>query len=208
MENTEQLEKKLRNMNYRDRLNAIADDLNSGQDRFRAIGSQQLAELAGLTPPPLDDCWTRIYYTSHQNFDDLVLNHDEEIVFRFAAEYLKGKADAAIVEQVKDALAHYEDGDYEVDVSFLTSKEKELIEFGFMERELDELGGGYVVARTCIGSPKGVELWFEGDIEDDGECLCIRTPYDHRDGRFTDTGPVTEEVIQIPWNDNFSDAVH
>jgi hypothetical protein len=195
-------------MSYRDRLNAIADDLTSGNDKYRDIEPYRFAELAGLTPPPLDDGWTHIYYTNHQDFDELVINQDAEIVFRCAAEYLKGKVDVAILTKVEDALSHYENGNHEVDISFLTSKEKKLIELGFMEQELHELDAPFVVARTCIGSPKGVELWFEGDIEDDGECLCVRTPYDYRDGEFIDTGPASEEVIQRPWNENFSDAIH
>jgi hypothetical protein len=208
MENIELLENQLRDMNYRDRLNAIADDLISGKDRYCAIDPHQLAEFAGLTPPPLDDSWTRIYYANRMGFEELIDNHDAEIVFRYAAQYLKGKVDAAMLARVEDTLVQYENGNYGVDISFLTAKEKELIEVCFMERELDELDGGYVVARTCIGSPKGVELWFEGDIEDDGDCIEIRTPYDYRDGKFTNTGPITEAVLQVPWGDNFSDAVH
>ena len=94
-----------------------------------------------------------------------------------------------------------------MDISFLTPEEKKLIETALMEEELKD-GEPFVVARTCIGSPKGVELWFEGDIEDDGDCIHVRTPYDYRDGKFTDVGPVTEEVVHVPWNDNFSDAIH
>ena len=136
MKNTKLLENELLNMSYRDRLNAIADDLTSGNDKYRDIEPYRFAELAGLTPPPLDDGWTHIYYIPHQDFDELVINQDAEIVFRCAAEYLKGKVDVAILTKIEDALSHYENGNHEVDISFLTSKEKKLIELGFMEQEL------------------------------------------------------------------------
>ena len=31
-----------------------------------------------------------------------------------------------------------------------------------------------------------IDLLFEGEIEDDGECYSLKTPYDHRDGKFLD----------------------
>lgn len=66
------------------------------------------------------------------------------------------------------------------------------VDVALIENELDELGGGWVIVRTCLVSPNEFELWFEGDIEDDGECIHIRTPYDYRDGKFCDIGPVHE----------------
>jgi hypothetical protein len=41
-------------------------------------------------------------------------------------------------------------------------------------------------ARHSVVSLSGDELPLEGDIEDDGDCIDLRTPYDFRDGRFTD----------------------
>jgi hypothetical protein len=43
----------------------------------------------------------------------------------------------------------------------------------------------------CLGhcsvtSPSGAKLQFEGEIEDDGHCITLRTPYDKRAKRFVD----------------------
>jgi hypothetical protein len=45
MENVELLENELPDMNYRDRLNAIADDLISGKDKYRAISPHYAEEI-------------------------------------------------------------------------------------------------------------------------------------------------------------------
>ena len=39
---------------------------------------------------------------------------------------------------------------------------------------------------SSVTTESGFELAFEGDIEDDGACLGLRTPYDYRDGNFVD----------------------
>jgi hypothetical protein len=39
------------------------------------------------------------------------------------------------------------------------------------------------------------ELWFEGDIEDDGSCIDLRGPYDGADG----SGRDSLEWISLDW---------
>lgn len=42
------------------------------------------------------------------------------------------------------------------------------------------------IARCSVESASGAVLEFEGDVEDDGACINLRTPYDKRAKRFTD----------------------
>lgn len=70
---------------------------------------------------------------------------------------------------------------------FLTNEERDHLEGAIaMENlELNMSNGICCVARYSIPAPGGI-LPFEGDIEDDGHCITLRTPYDDRDGRFKD----------------------
>ena len=46
-----------------------------------------------------------------------------------------------------------------------------------------------------------IELWFEGSIEDDGGCIELMSPYDHRDGRFSVVSPISDEWSSASWKD-------
>ncbi len=72
------------------------------------------------------------------------------------------------------------------DFHFLTPGERELLEeaIGTEELEANQSNGLGCIARYSIETASGYSLSFEGDIEDDGTCITLRTPYDYRDGKF------------------------
>jgi hypothetical protein len=72
--------------------------------------------------------------------------------------------------------------------SFLTRSERSSIEDAIAERQLEanESNGMCCLGHCSVKSPSGAELQFEGDIEDDGQCITLRTPYDKRAKRFVD----------------------
>jgi len=70
--------------------------------------------------------------------------------------------------------------------SFLHEHERRVLEHAIAERQLksNELNGICCIARYSIETPSGDKLEFEGDVEDDGVCIYLRTPYDKRANRF------------------------
>ena len=72
--------------------------------------------------------------------------------------------------------------------SFLTNGERSRLEKAIAEEQMEanESNGMNCIARCSVESDSGMVLEFEGDIEDDGACIHLRTPYDKRAKRFTD----------------------
>ena len=73
-------------------------------------------------------------------------------------------------------------------LSFLTRSERSAIEDAIAERQLEanESNGMCCLGHCSVTSPSGAELQFEVEIEDDGHCITLRTPYDKRAKRFVD----------------------
>ena len=71
-------------------------------------------------------------------------------------------------------------------LNFLTKVEKQTIVRLHMEREAKDPGGSRLNAYYYIDAPDGRTLTFEALIDDDGGCVDLQTPYDERDGKFTD----------------------
>jgi hypothetical protein len=69
---------------------------------------------------------------------------------------------------------------------FLTKNEKEKIEQLYMEKEANDISGSYKLEYYTIKAPGGKKLTFEISIGDSGDPFDLKTPYDERDGRFTD----------------------
>lgn len=72
--------------------------------------------------------------------------------------------------------------------SFLTRRERSDIEKAIAARELEanQSNGMCCLGHYFVTSQSGAELQFEGDIEDDGHCITLRTPYDKQANRFVD----------------------
>jgi hypothetical protein len=69
-----------------------------------------------------------------------------------------------------------------------------IIEDAIQTDELDQVGGGAVIARRSIQGSGEHELCFKAFIEDDGGCVDLKNPCDKRDGNFTDlTDCMTKE---------------
>ena len=80
------------------------------------------------------------------------------------------------------------DGKKEFDLSILTEKERDLIEVAIQEAKMENSDECRTIATFSVEVGEDQELCFEGDIESDGDCITLRTPYDNRDGGFADTG--------------------
>jgi len=72
------------------------------------------------------------------------------------------------------------------EIMALTDEERERIQDDDAQEDMDELGSQTVIAHYTVLASDGRELEFEAVIEDDGYCITLLGPYDHRDGRFAD----------------------
>ena len=88
---------------------------------------------------------------------------------------------------LETAFAKLEEEADELSFDFLTAKERAVVEDTIAQDRLEgvQSNGMNCVACYCV-KRRRIELLFEGVIEDDGTCLDLKTPYDHRDGKFLD----------------------
>lgn len=98
--------------------------------------------------------------------------------------------EAVSAERFQQLLKHSEPLDESDDPSFafLTKGERSRLEEAIAENQMEanESNGMNCIARCSVESDSGAVLEFEGDVEDDGACINLRTPYDKRAKRFTD----------------------
>jgi hypothetical protein len=98
--------------------------------------------------------------------------------------------EAVSAERFQQLLKHSEPLDESDDPSFafLTKGERSRLEDAIAEKQMEanESNGMNCIARCSVESDSGAVLEFEGDVEDDGACINLRTPYDKRAKRFTD----------------------
>ena len=97
---------------------------------------------------------------------------------------------AVTAERFQQLLKHSEPLDESDDPSFafLTKVERSRLEDAIAEKQMEanESNGMNCIASCSVESASGAVLEFEGDVEDDGACINLRTPYDKRAKRFTD----------------------
>ena len=211
----EALLSRLKALPMKERIRTVAEDVRSGRDRFSEIHPQDLAEALGVPDAdnprlgwqhltyarrrPLEDhAWQ--HCSAHDVFELLMNNRRlakdgrnlRKLLSMERVSILKS-AFKAQDEQMRDAIEavmnrQAKKGEVRNwDFGFLAWKEKGLIERALAEWELDSLmdDGMNRIARFYVEVGDGRRLGFEADIEDDGACIDLRTPYDERDRGFT-----------------------
>ena len=167
------------------RRNAIAKDVRSRSPRYRSIPAHDLAEALGIPEPwKPGDGWTFTRYARLMTVEEYAMYNSP------ASEVIYMIEDSLDPERLEELIRLSEPLD---DVekpcfSFLTRSERSSIEDAIAERQLEanESNGMCCLGHCSVKSPSGAELRFEGDIEDDGHCINLRTPYDKRAKRFVD----------------------
>jgi hypothetical protein len=168
------------------RLQAVADDVELRRDEFRKIEPHELAELLEVpSPSSPDGNWSATAYVPREPLAEYVEHNSPnyEII-----HYLEGKIDQERFYTLDDEATKVAEGKKDkFDLSLLTLDEQRLIEDAIMDETLRMTGGPRVIATYDLTVPNSNRtLSFEGDIEDDGGCIDLRTPYDERDGKFVD----------------------
>lgn len=176
-----------------ERREAVALDLRQENPRFHVIPPHNLAEALGVPDPwqPGSD-WSFICHVPVLSLETLV---DSGVSASELVDLLDGAVPVARFLQLQ---GQFEPSD-ESDVSgfhVLSESERRHIEESFAKKTLEACAenGMNCIARCTVVSVTGAELEFEADIEDDGACVHLRTPYDRIASGFTDlSGCITSE---------------
>lgn len=172
-------------MDEEDRAYAIADDLKSGQGRYRQIDAESLAEALGVPEPGgIDgDRWLHFSYIQKLPASALLADDaDLEAILVFAEQLLPPERYEAL------ALATGQ-GSAPALEEFLTREEDAAIGAAFARDRLtsgmrDSLSG---YSHYWVRVNKDDALGFETRVCDWGEVSYFLGPYDYADGEFTDT---------------------
>jgi hypothetical protein len=162
------------------RIAAIAEDVRSKKDQYRGIDPHELAELLGIdTSRHPDRDWDFIRFQRRVPFEEIVSVGDGPLwMYR-----LKECVDFARYAEIEAEADAVYDEKKELNSEFLTAPEKRTIEQWWMQEKLSD--GGTLLAFFNVRASNGDILKFEAFIEDDGGCIELKTPYDERDGLFT-----------------------
>jgi|GEM_PF-2819895 len=163
------------------RVAAVAADFDSGADRFAEVDPYRLAELLGLHPEEFE---CRTLYGPRVSLDDY-----SDPVHYFLAP-LEGKVPQTRISELTKRSEAYEKGEVESDAE-LSPSEIRIIEDSLSDEQLED-GGGWIVAQQTIESASGVELEFQAEIGDGGECFGCYGPYQIRDGKEADVEDLAE----------------
>lgn len=168
------------------RIQAVVDDVSARTDKFRKIEPHDLAEALEVPQPwsPSSSDWSFTRAVRKLSLEEYAgLSSVPEVFERLSL--IKDKLPAERFQYLDQYLdLNNEQADFDV----LTAEERALLAEAIAWGELEAAAavGMNCFARYSVVSPSGDKLQFEGDIEDDGDCIDLRTPYDFRDGRFTD----------------------
>jgi hypothetical protein len=181
----EQAEAFLENLPLEDRIRAVGEDVYSKRNKFAKLDVFVLADLLEVPDPdrPGDD-WSRSVYAEKRTLEeyiDLDSGLAEEL-----ADMLPSSTSPNRAEIVREKCEAYLAGEID-SLDFLNDQERECLIEQLGERDLQSMMDNGIggVATYCV-SDDDYELWFEGEIEDDGSCVYLKGPYDDIEGTGRD----------------------
>jgi hypothetical protein len=167
-----------------ERIAAVTEDVQTKRDEFRQIDPHKLAKALGVLESrrPNRNHWNFIDYAWKQSLEAYAENSDgiSELAF-----WLKDEVSTERFETLVEKFSNLEDycGDPQFD--FLMVEERQLLEEAIAFSQLRENMENGICCVAYYDIPaSGGDLLFEAAIEDDGACIDLKTPYDHRDGEF------------------------
>jgi hypothetical protein len=178
---------KLRKMPLAERIAAVAADLKSKRDEYRTIDAHELASLLGIDDayrPGAADHWRMVGFVPRLTVREILLQWNIEFIPDLLQSHVAAKRCDEIAEKIE--MLHQKGKLERGSLNFLTKAEKRNIENLYMKKEMKSNGPTRVLAFYTVKAPHRQKLTFEALIEDDGACVDLKTPYDKRDGKFTD----------------------
>lgn len=168
-----------------ERRDAVARDVRRRFPRYRDIPAHDLAEALGVPQPesPSSD-WAFTRYAEIVTVEEYARNYSPASELVYLIEDSIDPTRFQRLLELSEPLDKVEAPSF----SFLRKDERHALEHAIAEQQLEsnESNGMCCIAHYSVGAPSGDALEFEGDIEDDGTCIYLRTPYDKRARRFRD----------------------
>ena len=180
MDSTQRLE----SMSVEARRDAVLKDLKSKKkDRFRDIPPHKLAELLGVPDAEHPgDNWSFLRYYEKRSLREYGWTFG--LCYDFELTCWSNPEDQARLR------AAYERADKRAreDFTFLSEGEREILLEWCAEQERENVrsNGMCCLAHFTLDDDSDGLLRFEAEVEDDGDCYHLLTPYDYRAGRFVD----------------------
>lgn len=168
-----------------DRCAAVERDLSRQHPRYRSIPAHDLAEALGVDQPEQPGSgWKFTQYAEIVTVEEYAQNNSpaSEVVY-----LIEGLVDTERFRRLLELSETLDDAEAP-SFSFLLKREREALELVIAEQQLESNASNGIccVAHFSVKTPTGGDLEFEGDIEDDGACINLRTPYDKRAKKFRD----------------------
>jgi hypothetical protein len=171
----------LESMTLDERIAEVAKDVLSRTDRYKGVAADDLARLLGVDEPggtTLHWRWEYVHYAPHLPSEELLEDYGVEDML-----YVLGKVvSPERIEQLEKAT---EGPDPKSALSLLSADEQRAWKRSHQEYILTS-DCFSIVAYCEVRSAYDKLLMFEVSIDDGGEWEDLRTPYDRRDGKFTD----------------------
>lgn len=169
-------------MSVAERAMAIHEDIVSGRMRFAHLDPFDLAYLLGVSQPDMPDgSWHFVTAAEVRSLEaQLEENYTDgaaELIFR-----LSDVVDGHRFKELKIECEKYDAG-VRGDLHFLHPNERWYLERLLAKDDLRGLldNGLGCTAYFCVQTGES-ELWFNAEIEDDGHCFLMSTPYTGADG--------------------------
>jgi hypothetical protein len=184
----------LESMTVDERIAEVAKDVLSRTDRYKGIAAHDLAELLGISNPHCPDGdWDFVNYAAFVPAERLLEEYGADEMLELLEYYLEEYADKMLelghkalgperLEQLKQATNGL---DPKSALSLFSADEQRAMERVHQEYEAGN-AGSVDLAYHEVRSAHDKLLMFEAWIEDGGVCEHLLTPYDRRDGKFTD----------------------
>lgn len=175
-----------------ERRDAIARDMTVRSPRFCGIDAHDLAHALDVPQPelPCND-WSFTRYARIETVEEYVESWAPGTELIYLIENLVKPARFRRLLELSKPLDQGEVPSF----LFLKGDEREALEHAIAAKQLENnhSNGLCCIAHYSVTSSSGDDLQFEGEIEDDGSCDMLRTPYDKQAGRFLDlTGCLTD----------------
>ncbi len=165
------------------RIDAVSADVRTRMDQFASIPPHELANALEVPDSrrPGGDGWALIGYAERRRLEEHAAETDLVADFVFA---LEDEVPRSRFLELQKLFESWDEGAV-TSFAFLSPAEREALEDALARKclERDLSNGLSTVAHFEVQDGRS-NLSFEGDIEDDGSCLYLRTPYDKREGRF------------------------
>lgn len=186
--------KLLLTMNLEDRLEAVAQDLQSKTQQFSSIDAQSLASALGISDcerPGSGENWSFVRYAQIVSVEEhaQMQSPASEVVYLIEDQVEPDRF--AELQTLSEPLDETDNPKFD----FLTKGEREMLELAIAEKDLERhsSNGMNCLAHISVQTSGLVDLEFEAVIEDDGSSFILRTPYDKLARKFEDlTNCVTD----------------